>query len=483
MIGDEDRLLAEALPQLIWITDPDGSVIYVNRRYIEYTGYSLEELCGPTEWRKALHPDDLERCLADWHTATRSGTGYETEYRLRRAADATWRWHLARALPVKDDAGRVLRWVGTCTDIEEHKRIQEQLHEFLAMLGHELRNPLAPILGAVSLLKDKSALGHAHLDIIERQARQMARLVDDLLDVARISRGAIHLRPERIELATVIERAIETAMPLISERGHTLVMDVAPGLVVDADPLRLGQVLANLLNNAAKYTQDRGVVTVRASRDGERVALSVRDTGTGIPAAQLPHVFDLFVQGERTLDRRQGGLGVGLTLVKRLVEMHGGRVTAASDGPGRGSEFVVNLPAAAPAPEREPPPPPVIADPQARRVLVVDDNADIVSVLRDYLTWKGFDVHVAFDGISALDVAYEAHPEIVLLDIGLPHLDGYEVARRLRSDERFAATRLIALTGYGQSADVERARRSGFHAHLVKPLDFTHLVDLVTARS
>ena len=501
VLGMEYRRLADLLPQLIWVTDGAGSTEYVNQRFVEYTGYPAEELCGQTEWRKVLHPDDLERCLRDWTAAIATGTSYETEYRLRRASDATWRWHLARGLPIKDERDRIVKWLGTSTDIDEQKRIEESLRrseqhireqsrrkdEFLAMLGHELRNPLTPILGAAQLLRMPGAERAARaIDIIERQARHMARLVDDLLDVGRIQRGRIELRKSRVEIAAVVQAAVETTAAFIAERDHTLHVDVAgDSLAVDADPVRLAQVISNLLHNAAKYTGPGGRVTLRAYRAGDDVEVSVADTGMGISADDLPHVFDLFVQGERSLDRSQGGLGIGLTVVRRLVELHGGEGSASSAGPGRGSEFVVRLPAAPPAAR---PSPPIAAGAAAaaarpaecgRRVLLVDDNPDITAVLDAYLSAMGFDVRVACDGPSALAAVHETAFQSIVLDIGLPRLDGFEVARAIRDDARLASTRLIALTGYGQEADQERARRCGFDAYLVKPPDPAALAGLL----
>ena len=496
MIGTEYRLVAEALPQLVWVTDEDGAVEYVNQKFVEFTGYQAELLLGQTAWRKAVHPDDLERCLINWRAATATGMEFETEYRLRRASDASWRWQLARALPNKDERGHVLGWIGTCTDIDDQKRIEAALRrseerildesrrkdEFLAMLGHELRNPLAPILGVVSVMKERDPDRCVReVAIIERQARQMARLLDDLLDVGRITRGRVQLRKERVELATIVAHAIEVTMPLLEERGHTLVVDVAcNGMAVDADPMRLTQVISNLVNNAAKYTKPGGKVTIVATRDDHELMLSVADNGVGIPADSLSDVFDLFVQGARSLDRAEGGLGIGLTVVKTLVEMHGGTVVASSHGPGRGSEFVVRLPAAPTAgdalpalgPDQVPEPAPA----SCRRVLVVDDNPDVVTILSDYLTWKGFEVGVASSGTAALEAVRTFRPEAMLLDIGLPTMDGYEVARRLRSDPDNAATRLIALTGYGQQADRQRSYAAGFEHHLVKPVDFVQLL-------
>jgi PAS domain S-box-containing protein len=501
MLGPEYRLVTEALPQLIWVTNEEGAVEYVNQQFVEYTGYRPEQLIGPTAWRKALHPDDLERCLVDWTTATANEQPFETEYRLRRARDESWRWHLTRAVPVKDDHGRVLKWIGTCTDIEDQKQIQASLRlseerileasrrkdEFVAMLGHELRNPLAPILGVVRLLKDRDRERcPREISIVERQALHMARLLDDLLDLGRISRGRVQLRKQRQQLATIVDHAIEATLPLVEERGHTLVVDVPrTGLAVEVDPARLSQVISNLVNNAAKYTTHGGRITVRASRVANEIVVSVTDTGIGIPADKLPHVFELFAQGDRSLDRSEGGLGIGLTVVKTLVEMHGGTVVASSDGPGRGSELVVRLPAATHADEAPSPPCAGPADepvqPSRRRVLVVDDNADVIAVLSDFLTWKGFEVEIATDGPAALEAARRLRPDAMLLDIGLPIMDGYEVARELRADPSFATTRLIALTGYGQQSDRERAYAAGIQHHLVKPIDFAQLLSYLNA--
>ncbi len=497
MVGNEYRLLAEAVPQLIWVTDADGRIEYFNQKFVEYTGFSLEALPGPTAWCKVLHPDDLERCLGPWITGRTTKNEYETEYRLRRASDASWRWHLTRAVPVKDREGRVLKWIGTCTDIEDQKRVLDALRateqrildenrrkdEFLAMLGHELRNPLAPILGAVNILKHRGPDQRA-IDIIERQTRHLARLVDDLLEVSRISRGRVELHKEPREIATFVDHAVEGTMPLIEERGHTLRVDVArEGLLVDADPVRFAQVLANLLDNASKYTDRGGIVTVRARSVGHEVVVSVSDTDVGIPAETLPHVFDLFVQGARPLDRGQGGLGIGLTLVRSLVEMHGGSVAASSGGPGRGSEFVVRMPrigdgSVAPAPDLATPP---VETVRGTRVLVVDDNADVTVLLTDFLTWKGYVVESAGDGLSGLRAVHAFRPDVVLLDIGLPAMNGLDVAREIRRDPRLAGTRVIALTGYGQLTDRERSRSAGFERHLVKPIDFEQLVAILEA--
>ncbi len=346
--------------------------------------------------------------------------------------------------------------------------------EFLAMLGHELRNPLAPIRNALHVLQLGAAEPQrqkAHA-LIERQVEALARLVDDLLEVSRITRGKIHLRPEPVELATVLSRAVESMRPMIDTHRHTLAVELLPEPTrIVGDPTRLEQVFANLLHNAAKYTERGGQIHVSEEHHGDTVIVRVRDTGFGIAATTLPRVFDLFTQSERTLDRAQGGLGIGLTLVKTLVELHGGTVEAHSDGPGQGSEFVVRLPVAPPSAEpAASAPPAAVPAPTgaARRVLVIDDNQDTAASLAMLLRLWGHEIRTANDGASGLKAAESYRPQVVLLDIGLPGMDGYELARRLRA-EFGSRLLLVALTGYGQEEDRQKALRAGFNAHLVKP--------------
>jgi signal transduction histidine kinase/DNA-binding response OmpR family regulator len=372
-----------------------------------------------------------------------------------------------------------------------HRAIQEANRgkdEFLAMLAHELRNPLAPILNSLHVMRlsDNPAKVEASRDMAERQVRHMTRLIDDLLDVSRITRGKIRLRREPIELAPVIQQAVESTRSLIESRGHHLEVDLpAEPIHLLADATRLEQVLSNLLNNAAKYTEPGGHVWLTARREGAAVLLSVRDTGMGIPPAMLSRVFDLFMQGHATLDRSQGGLGIGLTLVRSLVEMHDGSVEVHSEGPGKGSEFIVRLPAltAAPARGSEEKAAGVSAPTRrALRVLVVDDNRDAVDSLALMLQLDGHEVHLAHDGPSALEMARTYRPEVVLLDIGLPGMSGYEVARHLRGESQPDRFLLVAMTGYGQDEDRRRSREAGFDHHLVKPVDPADLRELL-ARS
>jgi signal transduction histidine kinase len=352
--------------------------------------------------------------------------------------------------------------------------------EFLAMLGHELRNPLAPILTALQLMTLRGDRGaERERAIIDRQVRHVVRLVDDLLDVSRIARGKIDLSRERVELGTIVARAIETASPLVEQKRHELDIDVAPqGLAIDADAARMQQVVFNLLHNAAKYSEPQGRITVRAARRGDAIELSVRDTGVGIDAAMLPHVFDLFFQERQAIDRAQGGLGLGLAIVRNLVELHGGTVSASSRGRGYGSEFTVRLPASRqqlvprPAPEAARTPQPAGT---GLRILIVDDNEDAASLLADALRLSGYDTRMAFDGQMALDLAATFAPQVAILDLGLPGMNGYELAAGLRALPR--PPKLVAVTGYGTSADQARTQASGFHLHLVKPIDLDHLLD------
>jgi signal transduction histidine kinase len=370
-----------------------------------------------------------------------------------------------------------------------YREVQEadrRKNEFLSMLAHELRNPLAPIRNGLHILR---ALGSRDeqmcsvRDMMDRQVQHLVRLVDDLLDISRITRGKINLQTEPVDMASVVARAVETCRPLIDQRRHRLTVTTPPApLRVQGDAVRLSQVVSNLLHNAAKYTEEGGRIALEAAREEEHAVIRVRDTGMGIPAEMLGSVFDLFTQVDHSLDRSQGGLGVGLTLVRQLVEMHGGTVEAHSPGPRLGSEFVVRLPAlpaATPAEVAEPAAPDHSARGPGRRILVVDDNRDAAESLALLLGVAGHDVRVCYDGPSALQTAPEYHPEAVLLDIGLPGMDGYEVARRLRADPDLAGMLLVALTGYGQEEDQRRARAAGFDQHLIKPADLTALTALL----
>lgn len=358
--------------------------------------------------------------------------------------------------------------------------------EFLAMLGHELRNPLAPIVTALDLMKLRagSPLPREH-QIIERQVDHLSQLVDDLLDISRVARGQVTLRRERVELGDVVAKAVETASPLLEQRRHYLRIEVpGSGLTVDADVSRLAQIIANLLTNAAKYTEPGGNIDIRGWREGDHISLSVKDNGIGIDAALLPQVFDLFLQGRTTIDRKGGGLGIGLSLVRTLAQLHGGTVSASSAGPGHGSEFTVTLPAVT-SPElqgsRPSTGPRLPQAARSERVVVVDDNRDAAELVGEMLSAIGHDVSVAHDALQALSLIARVKPTVMVLDIGLPVMDGYELASRIRQEFGELAPRLIAVTGYGLDQDRARSREVGIETHLVKPVDVEQLIAAVSA--
>jgi signal transduction histidine kinase len=379
------------------------------------------------------------------------------------------------------------------SEVAERARAEQALKEadrhkdeFLAMLAHELRNPLAPILNAVQLMRMKPVTDPQlswSRDVIERQLAHLTRLVDDLLDVARITRGKINLSREPIELGVLIARAVETVQPLIQERGHQLTAEISDGtLRIDADPLRLTQAFGNVLGNAAKYTERGGRISLSARRQGAEVEVRVRDNGIGIPAEVLPRVFDLFTQLDRRSDHPHSGLGIGLALVRRLLQMHGGSISAHSEGAGLGSEFVIRLPLLLEARQSldgRPSAATEAAPPVRRRILVADDNADALQTLATVLELGGHEVFSAANGSLALESAERHLPEVALLDIGMPLLDGYEVARRIRAQAWGKRITLVALTGWGQDSDRRRSQEAGFDSHLVKPLDLAKLTQLL----
>jgi two-component system CheB/CheR fusion protein len=409
---------------------------------------------------------------------------YEKQY-LRK--DGTRWWGLFAATSLNEREG-----VEYIIDITARKEAEQALmeadrrkDEFLATLAHELRNPLAPISNAVHLLRHPGGRRKADrlVDIVDRQVHQIVRLVDDLLEVSRITRGKIDLNKTRVRLADVVRDAVETSRPLIEQGGHQLELRLPDDpVVLEADAVRLTQVLANLLNNAAKYTDRGGCIMLDVRREEHSVSISVRDSGVGIDPEQLPHVFDLFVQGHRATGYGAGGLGIGLTMARKLVEMHGGSVAAYSAGAGLGSEFIVRLPLPEqaqgdPGPADRPAPSGQL---NGQRILVVDDNRDAADSLGMLLELEGALAQVVYDGRSAVAAARATPPGAVLLDLGMPGMDGYEVARQLRADERLRAVRIVALTGWGQQADRERTRAAGFDLHMTKPVDIHALVNWLT---
>jgi PAS domain S-box-containing protein len=525
------RVLFETLNEGAMTVDAGGTILRANRRLSEMLGRPQAKVLGSVFAR--FVPPEHEASLAALFAQANGGSA-KGELALLRPdggrvpvmismgmvsdADATFtvvvtdlteleEAHLRRAydelearveartaeLSKTNDALRA--------EIAERRRLEDELRrkaeelttadrrkdEFLSMLAHELRNPLAPIVSATEMLRTAASADAAverYRGVIERQVRNLSRLVDDLLDVSRITRRTIRLRKQPVELAAVVKNAVEAARPLIDMSRHTLFVSLPPEpITLLADPTRFEQILVNLLNNAAKYTEHGGMIRLSAEASGDEVVVRVRDDGVGIPTDLLPSIFDLFVQGERSLDRSKGGLGIGLTMVKSLIEMHGGTIEVFSEGPGRGSEFVLRVPSM--EPELALPPKDgdgdgaakTWANPSARRrVLVVEDNIDAAEMLKDLLELWGYDVVSASSGEDALALAGTFQPDTVLLDIGLPGMDGYEVARRLRSTLRVSAHStarplLVGISGYGQTDDQRRAAEAGIDRHLVKPPD------------
>jgi signal transduction histidine kinase/CheY-like chemotaxis protein len=368
--------------------------------------------------------------------------------------------------------------------VEELQASERHINEFLAMLSHELRNPLAPMVNALALMHKVPASEHSPmLAIIERQVAHLSHIVDDLLDVSRITRGKILLQMQIVDLNEIVSSALQASQPEIAARGHQVQSQfpVEP-LIVDADPTRIAQVALNLINNAAKYTPAGGQIAISVRRENNHAVIAVRDSGIGISPELLPKVFDLFMQGDRTLDRTEGGLGIGLTIAKRIVEMHGGSMTARSSGPGKGSEFTVLLPAIV-VPARPAPMQKVARSAPAsrRRLLVVDDHRESADTLAMLLTVMGHEVEKVYDGQAAIELAARTHPDAVLLDIGLPVMNGYEVARALRNAPESSRMVLIAISGYGQDEDRRRSREAGFDHHLVKPVEPAELARIIDA--
>lgn len=475
------RTLAGATPALVWAADPEGIPTFVNDRWREYTGASLEELARHG-WDSFSHPEERDVLVGAWERARRDRSPFEVEFRYRRK-DGVYRWFLGRSVPMMGAHGEVLQWLGVSFDITERKEAENALRradrlkdQFLATLAHEMRNPLAPIRNAVEILKSKTPpdpeSGWAR-DVIDRQVTHMGRLLEDLLDVSRVTQNRLELRKRRVAVAEVVRSGIETSRPLIESAGHRLSAVMPPeDLWIHADPLRISQVISNLLNNAAKYTDRDGQIRFAVEREGSDVVFTVQDTGIGIEPEHLPRIFEMFSQAAPALERSQGGLGIGLALVRGIVEAHGGHVEAHSAGLARGSRFVVRLPVLTAAPEpAEPGRESLSSGVRPLRVLVADDNADSAESLALLLRRAGHEVHVARDGYEAIETADRVAPDVLLLDIGMPRLNGYEVARRVRQRPWGEGAVLVAVTGWGQAEDRQQASGAGFHHHLVKPVE------------
>ncbi len=496
------RVTLRSIGDAVIATDINGHVMFMNPVAQWLTGWTEDEAVGQPidEVFRILNEASREPCANPITRALSEGVvvGLANHTLLLSRSGIEWPIDDSAA-PIRDDDGEVVGAVLVFHEIRDRRRLEDlarqrleelvaadrRKDEFLATLAHELRNPLAPIMTATALLAlpDGGVNRHERArSVIHRQVQQLSRLVDDLLDVSRITRGNIELRQRKgLDVATIIDHALETSRPIIDASGHELTLDVAPGVAfVDGDPTRLEQVVCNLLNNAAKYTPRGGKISVSAKVSGAKAELRIRDTGIGITADLLPHVFDSFVQGARSLDRAQGGLGIGLTLVKKLVTLHGGSCSCSSKGEGLGAEFVVRLPLSADQVRSVTSEGASTSSASKRRVLVVDDNRDGAEQLATYLELSGHMVFVAHDGLTAIELFRIERPDVAIIDIGLPGIDGFEVARRLCKFQDASPCVLVALTGYGQEHDRQLALEAGFSHHLLKPMAPDAIAELLT---
>ena len=498
------RLAADAVNGVIYDYDFRTRTVQRTRGMFEVLGYQPEDVPPlPDWWDNQVHPDDRVARKKQFHDGAAQGQRHFVLHYRMRHKDGRWLHVEDRAVLVLDEHGRYAKLHGCTVDVTHIQQAEERLlqlnaelreadrrkDEFVATLAHELRNPLAPIRNAVRILQAKGTQepelvwGRA---VIERQAAHMARLLEDLLDVSRIAQGKLDLRRTLVPLASVIESAVETSRPAIESGAHKVdvVLPREP-VQVDADPVRLAQVFSNLLTNAAKYTPQGGRITLEAREEGREVAVSVRDTGIGIAPEMLGRLFQMYSQAAPALQRAQGGLGIGLSLVRGLVELHGGRVEARSAGAQQGSEFVVHLPLpmvdVAEGPRPEAPGGAMVR--LSRRVLVVDDNRDSADTLSTLLQVLGCEVAVAYDGEQALGVGREFKPDAVLLDLGMPRLNGFEACECMRREAWGKGICIVAVTGWGQEEDRRRTKEAGFDAHMVKPADPGKLTELLASIS
>ena len=488
------RTLADAAPVLIWISGTDKRFTWFNKQWLDFVGRPMEQEIG-NGWADNVYPDDLNHCLETYTTKFDAREPFTMMYRLKRH-DGEYRWVLDTGAPRIGSNNDFAGYIGSCIDITERRQAEESLREadrrkdeFLAVLSHELRNPLAPIAMAVAVMQRKPAADQQEQElrnIIQRQTAQLGRLLDDLLDVNRIRSGKVVLRKERVPLDTAVSRAVEAVKPQIDTRHQKLVVNLPREPVhVNADMARITQVIANLLSNACKYTPAAGNITLTVIPHGDNAILSVRDSGIGISPDQIPRIFDMFAQVSPALERTESGLGVGLALTRTLVELHGGTIEVRSEGPGKGSEFIVQLPAdrsAASAETKAAVLPPERAPSTPRKILVADDNIDSAQMLARALRELGHDVRVAHDGIATIEEAKKFAADVAILDIGMPRMNGYDVSKTLR--KRFGpGITLIALTGWGQEADKHRAAEASFDHHLTKPVDLRAVEHLLQSVS
>lgn len=492
--------LVESSTDFIGMCDLDGVPFFVNRAGLEMVGLDSIEEARNTPVADFFFPEDQDRIMNQFFPAVMEQGHGEVEVRFRHFKTGTARWMAYKVLKLSDANGEPIGFATVSQDVTERRRLADDLkrlaadlsaadqrkNEFLATLAHELRNPLAPLVNMLEVLKRADADGETlkrARDTIERQLGQLVRLVDDLLDLNRITHDRLELRQSEVELATVIQQAVEVARPLLDSANHHLRLALpAEPIYLNADPARLAQVFGNLLSNSCRYTKPGGTIWVEAKREDSEVVVMVKDTGAGIPQDKLASIFDMFTQVDRSPERSQGGLGIGLTLVKRLVEMHGGSVEAKSAGEGQGSEFVVRLPVLSRPKDLATPAAISAAEPApARRILIVDDNRDSADSLAMLLKITGNQTFLAHDGDEAIAAVEKHRPEVVLLDIGLPKLSGHEVCRRVRAQPWGKDIVVLALTGWGQEEDRRKSQEAGFNGHLVKPVNYDELLELLSS--
>ncbi|MGH8313794.1 MAG: ATP-binding protein [Steroidobacterales bacterium] len=488
----EFRRLLDRLPTAAYTCDADGLITYFNSHAVSVWGReprlndSVDRFCGSFRLYAA---DGAAITHAEcWMAlALKERKEFNGQEIVIERPDGRRVTVLAHANPICGETGELMGAVNVLVDITERKRADSAKDEFLAMLAHELRNPLAPIRNAVHVLHRKAPPVPEvtrMLDVIDRQMGHMTRLIDDLLDVSRISRDKITLQKSRVLLAEVVNAALETSRPVLAASGQSfsVAMPDVP-IYVEADATRLAQVISNLLHNAAKYTDPTGRIWLTIAQGGHDAVITVRDTGIGIGPDMLPRIFDMFTQADRSIDRSHGGLGVGLTVARRLVELHDGSIDAASDGSGKGSTFTVRVPVSAAGEPRVAAdslrPPDVAGATRPLRVLIADDNRDAAGSLAILLRMVGHDVRIAYDGVEAVALADESRPDAIVLDIGMPKMSGYDAARKIRAESWGRDIRIFALSGWGQDADKHRSRESGIDHHLVKPLEPASLLQLL----
>jgi PAS domain S-box-containing protein len=493
--SDEFQRLLETIPAGAYTCDLDGLITYFNRHAAALWGRSpalndpIDRYCGSFKlFAKDGTPISHDQCwMALALRENREYNGHEIIVERPTGERLTV---LAHANPIRDQDGTIIGAVNVLVDISDRKQVEDALkaadrskNHFLATLAHELRNPLAPICSAIQMLKHPGTPESERqwaLDLMDRQVRQMTRLIDDLVDVARITANRLELRRERVDLADVLRSAAEVSRPLIEARRHRLVMALpAQTLQVDGDPTRLEQVVSNLLNNAAKFTDPGGHIWLTADREGQSAVVTVRDSGVGLSSDMLPYIFELFNQIEQRPRGAHEGLGIGLNLARRLVEMHGGTITASSPGIEKGSLFTVRLPALDASATKSPTLRSGLVTGPRLRILVVDDHKDVADSSAALLRIMGHETYTANDGLEAVEKAEEIRPDVVLLDIGLPTIDGYEAARRIREQPWSASLVLIAVTGWGQPMDRQRSKDAGFDHHLIKPVETATLARLL----